>query len=121
MVPKDDGLISPFFDTFLQGVFLKDPCALLPSMLVPFASLLAPFASLWQPFGSLLDPFGSLLALFGLLLVPESLKELFGTLSAKHPKTIPRGPSHPTVPMGLERTLPPALRSAQGPKAPRAC
>ena len=54
-----------------------------------FASLLTPFGSLLAPFGSLLDPFGSLLALFGSLLVPESLKELFGPLSAKHPKTIP--------------------------------
>ena len=68
---------APFFVTFPQGVFLKDPCALLASILVPFASLLVPFASLWQPFGSLLDPFGSLLALFGSLLVPKSVKELF--------------------------------------------
>ena len=74
MCPKVRDASPPFasfFDTFPQGMFLKDPCALLASILVPFASLLAPF-------GSLLDPFGSLLALFGLLLVPKSLKELFG-------------------------------------------
>ena len=96
----------PFFDIFPQGVFLKDPCARLASILIPFASLLAPFASLWQPFTSLLDPFGSLLALFGSLLAPKSLKELFGTLSAKHPEKIPRTLTFASHrPYGPERNL----------------
>ena len=87
--PADSGggeLFRHFSDSIPQGVFSKVPCL----TLAPFWLLLAPFGSLLAPFGSLLDPFGSLLALFGSLLVPKSLKELFGTLSAKHPKTIPR-------------------------------
>ena len=83
---------APFVDTFPQGVFLKDPCALLASILVPFASLLAPFASLWKPFGSLLDPFGS----FWLSMARFWFPNLWQQSNLR--KYQAPWPSHPTVP-----------------------
>ena len=67
---------APFFDTFPQGVFLNDPCALLASIWVRFASLLVPF---WIPFGSLWLAFG-----------PQISERTFWITFSKDPKTIPR-------------------------------
>jgi hypothetical protein len=74
-------------------------------------------------FCSILNLLRSLFALFGSLLVPKFLKELFGTLSAKHPEKIPGtlafAPHRPYGP-GTEPCRR-QIRSAPGPKAPKAC
>ncbi len=89
----------------------------------PFGPLLVSLGSCWSYFGSMLNCLRSLFALFGSLLGPKSLKELFGTLSAKHPKTIPHtlafAPHRPYGPRAEPCRQ--QIRSAPGPKAPRAC
>ena len=89
----------------------------------PFGSLLVPFGSRWSYFGSILNCLRCRFALFGSLLVPKSLKEPFGTLSAKHPEKITG-----TLTFASNRPYGPGaepcrrqIRPAPGPKAPWAC
>ena len=96
----------PFFNIFPQGVFLKDPCALLASILIPFAYLwlpLPPFgnplASIWIP----LAPFWFSLARFWFLTLWRNFLEHFQR-STRRQDHAP-WPSHPTVPMGPKRNL----------------
>ena len=85
----------------LQGMILDNFCV----GWYPFDSLSVPFGS-WSYFCSILYFVRSLFALFGSLLVPKSLKQNLGTLSAKHPEKIPGTLSFaPHVPMGLEWNL----------------